>query len=464
MRSSTTESFLRRVPLFALLKRKDLEKISELFNETEYPPGTVIFHEGDRGDGIYIIAEGEVQIIKALGTENECVLRVCGSGEHVGEICFLNPDGLRSASMRTLKSTRLLVLAKEDFETLISRWPSLAFSIACGICNRFLDLENRLLSQLREKNRQLSSLLKMMVNSDRYDSFELQDLLAIRQETEYDEKGHPGLDAINIRTFGGFQVFRGESPIAEHEWKGNQPGLLLKAIITRGSLAVPKAVLVEDLWPEAPPRSGDLNFKVVLHYLRKTLEPRMSRKSSYIQLKGNLVSINKNLCRIDFDDFLSLCSKGRKAEEAGDLRRALLINNECIDLYKGDFLPEDIYASWATSKREELRNKFVDLLLRTADLYQALGTSRGAIKCYRRIMEIDPSCAECCQKLMTLYAQRGNCSMAIKVFEDYKMALALELDIEPDELTLSIYKKIAGNHDPSQKVILDARGRFSERS
>lgn len=222
---------------------------------------------------------------------------------------------------------------------------------------------------------------------------------------------------------------------------------MLKAIITRGAKGVPKDVLIEDLWPEISPISADSNFKVLLHRLRKTLEPSMDKAlgSSYVVFKENLVSLRKDLCQVDLDEFLILRHRGVKAEDAGDIRRAMLCYKSCIELYRGDFLSEDLYVPWAEQKRNELRATYIDLLYRAADLYERQGSSKKAIECYQLIIKADPAREEVYQKLMLIYSNRGMRAEALKVYEECKSALEDQVGVEPCSLTVSIHKKIMEN-------------------
>ena len=58
-------------------------------------------------------------------------------------------------------------------------------------------------------------------------------------------------------------IFRGESLVEDRQWKGNQPKLLLGAIIARGSRRVSKELLMEDFWEGAPPFTAETNFRVM---------------------------------------------------------------------------------------------------------------------------------------------------------------------------------------------------------
>jgi LuxR family maltose regulon positive regulatory protein len=253
-----------------------------------------------------------------------------------------------------------------------------------------------------------------------------------------------GVPRLRIQTLGGFRVWRGESPLEEQAWEGKQPRLLLKALIARGPLEMPKDVVIEDLWPDAAPEVAEQNFKVNLHRLRKSLEPVVDKAfgSAYVHLKANLVSLDQELCQVDVNEFLRLYKIATRNEAQGHIKEALGFYNQALELYGGDFLPEELYLSWAEAKREELRTIYLELLHRLARLQENRGSLNKAIDCYKKLLQADPFSDEPYQKLMLLYAQKGMRSAALKVYEDCRQALRQELHTEPDEATTAIYRKI----------------------
>jgi len=438
---------IAKVPLFASLGRKEIHFLAEIARNVEYPADMVLFREGEIGDRLYIIVDGQLDIVKDFGKPEERLLRVCGPGEHVGEMCFLNPKGLRSATVRTRTSVCLLEIIKDDFEALLSRSPTVAFAIAQGITRRMLDSENKLIRVIAEKDRQLAHARDVGMEDHALDADS--ELSMFREEqADYDGLKGAGVPRLQIKTFGNFQVLRGETLIGESEWKAKQPKLLLKALIARGAVGVPKDVLIEDLWPEASTASGESNFKVVLHRLRKALEPSMSKSagSSYLFLRENLLSLKEGLCQTDLNEYLSLRQKGKKAESAGDGKRAVQYYKAAVGLYQGDFLSEDLYAPWADLKRTELRAMYIDLLFRIGDLYQQQGSSKKAIECYNSIIKADPVCEEAYQKSMLIYANRGMRAEALRIYEECKRVLEHELGVAPGTTTVSIHRKILENH------------------
>jgi len=253
-----------------------------------------------------------------------------------------------------------------------------------------------------------------------------------------------GLPRIGIKTLGGFEVLRNGVLIEDKKWQGSQPKLLLKAIVARGPDRVSREILIEDLWPEGSPEASGKNFKVTLHRLRKALDSGTDKTfgSAYIHLKDSFISLDGELCHVDVDRFLSLYENGKIREKNGEIKEALSLYEMAAKLYRGDFLVQDLYTPWADIKRRELRVAYIELLHKTAELYESSGAAIKAIACYKKVVRSDPLSEKAYQRLMILYANRGRRSEALKVYAQCRHALQSGLDTAPDEMTTSIYKKI----------------------
>ena len=66
--SSAKVALISRVPLFATLPRAELEILASSLDHVTYPAGTILFHEDDLGERFYIVLEGRIAIVKALGS------------------------------------------------------------------------------------------------------------------------------------------------------------------------------------------------------------------------------------------------------------------------------------------------------------------------------------------------------------------------------------------------------------
>jgi DNA-binding SARP family transcriptional activator/CRP-like cAMP-binding protein len=424
---------LKRIPLFSSLSRKDAKFLAQIAKELELPSETILLKEGELGNRLYIIAEGELEIIKAFGTPDEIILRVCYVGEPIGEMSLLNPGGTRSATVRAKTAARLIEISRADFESFLLGRPGIAYQIARNLCQRLVDSENRFIRALAEKNRKLAVLSKLITASV--------DDLEVPESSESISEPHADVSRIQVNVLGKFQIFRGETPLAARQLNARQPLTLLKALITREAENVPRDLLIEDLWPGCSPSYGKRNFKVVLHRLRKLLG-HLKTGASYVRCERDLVSLNRSLVRMDIDEFLSLYKMARRAERAEDIRSAITFGNSAIELYRGDYLEEDLYAPWTMLKREEIRAVYMDILQRTAANYENQGSPRRAINLYKSIIKFDPSFEEAFRKLMLIYANLGMRTEAIRVYNDCRRSLIRELGVSPDKLTTSIYRRI----------------------
>src|SRR5450631_3443660 len=84
----------------------------------EFRAGEVLFREGERGEEMYFIQSGIVQILKMVGSA-ERPLATLGRGEFVGEMAILN-DKPRTATAMVLEDARCLVIDAATLEAMIS--------------------------------------------------------------------------------------------------------------------------------------------------------------------------------------------------------------------------------------------------------------------------------------------------------------------------------------------------------
>ena len=144
------------VPLFASLGPEDVRALAENFLVRELPEGAILFREGVADQSVFILLDGEVEIIKALGTSGERPLGNRAAGAVFGEMSLFNPEGLHTASVRAHTPLRLLEIPLSDFESLLRRSPGLLLELLRVTARRLEASENATILDLLEKNRQLA--------------------------------------------------------------------------------------------------------------------------------------------------------------------------------------------------------------------------------------------------------------------------------------------------------------------
>jgi NADH dehydrogenase len=89
-----------------------------------FEPGEVVFREGDRGDRLYVVVDGEVEAVKAQAGGEEVTLRRLGPGECFGEIALVG-DTTRTATVRTRTGADVLAVDRDAFHALFASFPPL---------------------------------------------------------------------------------------------------------------------------------------------------------------------------------------------------------------------------------------------------------------------------------------------------------------------------------------------------
>lgn len=92
-----------------------------------YRDGEILVRQGDAGDCMYVIQEGQAEIFVERDGK-EVLLRTAGAGEVIGEMALFERV-VRSASVRAKGEMRALTVDKRNFLKRINEDPSLAFRL-----------------------------------------------------------------------------------------------------------------------------------------------------------------------------------------------------------------------------------------------------------------------------------------------------------------------------------------------
>ncbi|MBI2862372.1 MAG: cyclic nucleotide-binding domain-containing protein [Chloroflexi bacterium] len=142
----TRVQFLSQVPLFHSIHPEDLAELGSQMTELSYPPGAVIIKEGAPGDGLYVIARGQVKVTGKGPGNVEAALATLEPGDSFGELALL--DGYpRSATITAAMPTQCLYLPREVFLVQVTRHPQIAIALLPVLAERLREAD-RLILQL----------------------------------------------------------------------------------------------------------------------------------------------------------------------------------------------------------------------------------------------------------------------------------------------------------------------------
>lgn len=133
---------LKGMPLFRYLVHAEILRVLNHTEIREYPAGTAIVDEGDKGEELYIIVDGDCIVTKG-GSD----IAQFGRGAHFGEMALVD-NSLRSATVTAMSPCRVLVLSRNEFFSIIRKEPKTANKLMWS----FLQV---LTSRLRETSEEL---------------------------------------------------------------------------------------------------------------------------------------------------------------------------------------------------------------------------------------------------------------------------------------------------------------------
>jgi len=111
---------LRNIGLFGGLDDEVLKKLLEELPLVDATPGTDIFLEGDSGREMYVILDGEVEVLRRSKRGHETRVALLGPGDWFGEMSIL--DVLpRSATARVVAPSRLIRFSAHEMDALYRR-------------------------------------------------------------------------------------------------------------------------------------------------------------------------------------------------------------------------------------------------------------------------------------------------------------------------------------------------------
>ncbi|MCI0828123.1 MAG: cyclic nucleotide-binding domain-containing protein, partial [Chloroflexi bacterium] len=129
--------FLKGVALFSFMSDEQLQGVARIMTERWEADGTYLCHQGDEGNDMYIIVEGQVEIIDESGREDQVILTE-QAGACIGELAALEIIP-RVAAMRTKGEVRLLVLQGSHFRSLIHENPDMSQRVIQMLVRKLAD-------------------------------------------------------------------------------------------------------------------------------------------------------------------------------------------------------------------------------------------------------------------------------------------------------------------------------------
>ena len=126
---------LMALPVFSGLSERDWEKVTDLFSERQYQRDDYIFLEGEAPEALYLVKTGKVKVLRHSTDGKDVVLRVVSTGQLLGSVAIFDGGGYPGTA-QVIEVCTVLVIARNDCLTLVTRYPVFALAVIADMGNR----------------------------------------------------------------------------------------------------------------------------------------------------------------------------------------------------------------------------------------------------------------------------------------------------------------------------------------
>ncbi|NLP12497.1 cyclic nucleotide-binding domain-containing protein [bacterium] len=152
---------LHRFPIFQGLSAKNLEEVRRILHEKKIAAGEFITREGERGDALYLLLAGRVEVSKSLTLmtgrndlntrDKSLVVLRAEDAPYFGEMALLKEDSSRTAAVKTLEECTVGVIRRKDFIALCETDTGLGYRL-------LLNIARTLVGRLEKMNQDILKL------------------------------------------------------------------------------------------------------------------------------------------------------------------------------------------------------------------------------------------------------------------------------------------------------------------
>ena len=156
---TTLEEKLAAIPLFQTLNVNELREITSIVHKRTYTEKEYICYQNDPGLGMYIIEQGEANVLLMGKVNGSSQLATISAGECFGELSLLD-DSPRSASVITTMKSEIIGFFRQDLEELLNRNPKLGSKILMRLAQLVSEKLRQTNSEVEKLRNEIESLSK----------------------------------------------------------------------------------------------------------------------------------------------------------------------------------------------------------------------------------------------------------------------------------------------------------------
>ncbi|MFN2484849.1 MAG: BTAD domain-containing putative transcriptional regulator [Candidatus Limnocylindria bacterium] len=264
---------------------------------------------------------------------------------------------------------------------------------------------------------------------------------------------------LEIYAFGGLRLMQGGDLLIGENWRNRTAKKLFKYLFTQRGRRLARDTIVNLLWPDQKSEAGVNNLRVTVHVLREVLSDaaaaadgdgstRKLGRELLLQQQGFYFFNTEIPYWSDVDAFDEHAKAGRAAQARGDMDGVRTSYAAAVELYRGPYLPEDIYDDLIGRERDRLREEFFVVCTELMKALADRGDYDAAVEVGRRVLREDHVRESVYRRLMRYLALAGRREEALQLYHRARSALDTELGVEPLPETRALYERLRSSEAP----------------
>lgn len=279
---------------------------------------------------------------------------------------------------------------------------------------------------------------------------QLREALAVVDRPAVSVTGSSGSSAVDgpilfVQTLGEFSVCYQGSLLSLGSNRNGRA--IFRYLVAHPGRRVAKQVLLGLFWPDDPSDKAAHKLHIAISAVRHALSETLGDMETILFSEDHYALASDLPLQIDAQVFVEQAQAGERLEQAGEIRPAIKAYRAATEIYRGDFMVEDLYEDWTIVQRAHLEEVYLTVLGRLSRLYMEQDNYEDSISCCRQILARDSFREDAYRQLMCCYSRLGRRNQALSEYQQCQAVLKRELGIEPMRETTELYERIA-HQDP----------------
>jgi DNA-binding SARP family transcriptional activator len=247
------------------------------------------------------------------------------------------------------------------------------------------------------------------------------------------------IPVLRIRLLGDFLLVLDDAPLMTI----NSPRLqsLLAYLVLHHTAPQDRSHLAFLLWPDSTEAQAHTNLRQLLYHLRQAFPDTdrfLHADKHNLWWRPTRDEAPWMLDVLEFEQALEQAEQAEQTRNTTVHRQAL---EQATQLYRGNLLP-GCYDEWLLPERERLRLLFLRAAARLIEVKQQERDYDDALMVAQRLLHHDPLHEPTYQRIMNLYAVRGDRAGALRTYHTCTTVMERELGTEPGESTRKVYEAL----------------------